>query len=150
MAASDGIVLRKAGPNDAEFAYSVRKAAFKEYAEKVSPWDEDEQLRLHERRYREQDYRVVCESGVAVGIAALVVTADCLNLHQLFILPEHQAKRIGHRAMLLIMEEARRLGLPVRLRVLKVNPRASAFYRRLGFEESGETETHRLFEWSGL
>jgi RimJ/RimL family protein N-acetyltransferase len=39
--------------------------------------------------------------------------------------------------------------LPVRLRVLKVNPRALAFYRRLGFTCTGETETHDLMEWSG-
>ncbi len=44
-------------------------------------------------------------------------------------------------------EEARGLGRPVRLRVLKVNPRARAFYERLGFRRTGETDTHDLMEW---
>lgn len=50
--------------------------------------------------------------------------------------------------MTLVMEEARALRVPVRLRVLKVNPRARAFYERLGFVCAGETETHDLMEWT--
>jgi ribosomal protein S18 acetylase RimI-like enzyme len=49
--------------------------------------------------------------------------------------------------MALVMEEARARGVPVRLRVLKVNARARAFYERLGFVQTGETETHTLMEW---
>jgi RimJ/RimL family protein N-acetyltransferase len=49
--------------------------------------------------------------------------------------------------MSLVMEEARGLGRPVRLRVLKVNPRARAFHERLGFRRIGETDTHDLMEW---
>ena len=48
--------------------------------------------------------------------------------------------------MLLILEEGRRLGLPVRLRVLKVNPGAPSFFERLGFMRTGETDTHDLME----
>ena len=50
--------------------------------------------------------------------------------------------------MLLLMDEARRLGLPVRLRVMKVNPRGLAFYERLGFTRTAETDTHDLLEWA--
>ena len=48
-----------------------------------------------------------------------------------------------------IMVEAPQLGLPVRLRVLKVNPRARTFYQKLGFADVGETEKHGLMEWTG-
>lgn len=78
----------------------------------------------------------------------MVVAPDCVKVNQLFLLPEYQGKDIGRRCMLLIMEEARELGLPVRLRVMKVNPRALAFYQRLGFMRTGETNTHDLMEWS--
>lgn len=44
------------------------------------------------------------------------------------------------------MDEARRLGLPVRLQVLKINPRALSFYERSGFVRTGETDTHILME----
>jgi ribosomal protein S18 acetylase RimI-like enzyme len=46
-----------------------------------------------------------------------------------------------------VMQEARQLGLPVRLRVMKVNARALAFYERLGFVRTGGTATHHTMEW---
>jgi ribosomal protein S18 acetylase RimI-like enzyme len=139
----DRLTLRKATPNDREFAYCAKRAAFKEYME---GWDEDEQRQLHAQRFGAQDFRVINLAGTDVGIIAVVVTPDCLTVKQLFLFPEHQGKGIGHRCMLLILEEARQLGLPVRLRVMKVNPRAWAFYQRLGFVRTGETATHYLME----
>ena len=116
--------------------------------EKVEGWDEDEQRQLHERRFGAQDFRVINVAGKDVGIMAVVVAPECVNVNQLFLLQEHQGKDVGRRCMLLIMEEASQLGLPVRLRVMKVNPRALAFYHRLGFRRAGETDTHDLMEWS--
>jgi len=140
------LTLRKANSNDSEFAYYVKRAAFREYVEKVWSWDEDEQRRLHEQRFGVQDFRVVNLAGINVGIMALAVAPDCMKVNQLFLLPEHQGKGIGRKCMLLIMEEARRLGLPIRLRVLKANPRALAFYQRLGFVYTDENVTHVLLE----
>jgi GNAT superfamily N-acetyltransferase len=142
----DDLTLRKATPSDSEFAYFTKRTAFREYVEKVWGWDEDEQRELHEQRYRAQDFRIINLAGTEVGILAFVVAGDCVRLHQLFLLPEHQGKGIGRKCMFLIMEEARQLGLPIRIRVLKVNPRALAFYKRLGFVCTGETHTHVLME----
>ena len=47
---------------------------------------------------------------------------------------------------MLVLDAASKLGLPVRLRVLKVNLRATAFYERLGFSITGETDTHFLMQ----
>ena len=144
----NSVALRGAGPNDREFAYQAKKAAFREYVEKVFGWDEDEQRQLHEQRFGAQDFRVINLAGTDVGIMAVDLAPDCVKVNQLFLLPEHQGKDIGRRCMLLIIEEARQLGLPVRLRVLKVNPRALSFYQRLGFMRTGETDTHDLMEWA--
>ncbi len=138
--------LREAAQDDSGFAYRAKRAALREYVEKVWGWDEDEQRRLHEQRFRAQDFRIISLAGTDVGIMAMVVAPDCVKLNQVFVLPEHQGKGIGRECMLLVMEEARQLGLPVRLGVLKVNPRAMAFYRRLGFTQTGETDTHHLME----
>jgi hypothetical protein len=48
--------------------------------------------------------------------------------------------------MWLVVGEARRPALPVRLRVMKVNPRVLAFYQRLEFLRSGKTDTPNLME----
>ena len=142
----DSLTLRKARPSDSEFTYYAKKAAFREYVEKVWGWDEDEQRLLQSQRFRAQDFRVISLNGIDIGILAVVVAPDSVKVNQLFLLPEHQGKGIGSKCMLLIMEEGRQLGLPLRLRVLKVNLRAQAFFQKLGFVCTGETDTHVLME----
>ena len=140
------VAFRKASAADSEFAYLVKRAAFKCYAEKGWGWDEDEQRRLHERRFKSQDVRVVVCAGKDVGVASVIAGPECLEVKQLFILPEHQDAGIGAKCMSLLAEEARKAGLPIRLRVLKVNPRAVAFYEREGYSRTGETDTHILMQ----
>ena len=140
--------LRRAKPDDSDFAYQTKKAAFQEYVEKVWGWDEAQQRQLHERRFAEQEFQIIEVAGAPVGILAMARAPDCLKVNQLFLLPEHQGKGIGKACMAQIMAEAQALRLPVRLQVLKVNPRAVAFYERLGFHRSGESETHVQLEWT--
>ena len=143
------LTLRKAGKDDSEFAYRTKRAAFRQYVEQAyGRWDEDEQRRLHDERFKVFDFRIVNVDGTDVGFIALTVEPDCLTLHHIFLLPEHQGRQIGRRCMQIAREEALELGLPLRLRVLKVNTRALAFYQRLGMARIGETDTHNLMEWS--
>ena len=140
------LTLTKASASDSEFAYQTKKAAFREYVQEVGGWHEEEQRRLHDQRFASQDFRMIRWGGTPVGILAVVQCSDCLKLNQLFILPEYQGRGIGTGCMRQIIAEAGRLGLPIRLRVLKVNGRALAFYQRLGFATIGETDTHVLVE----
>lgn len=141
------ITLRQATPDDSEFAYRAKRAAFKEYAEQVWGWREEEQRRLHGQRFQAGVFRVIEAAGIPVGILAVTMAPDCVQLHQLFLLPEYQGQGIGRQCMQHLMDEARLLQLPMRLRVLKVNPRARVFYERLGFACVGGQLTHDLMEW---
>jgi GNAT superfamily N-acetyltransferase len=116
--------------------------------EQVWGWDEEEQRALHDRRFSSQDFRVIQVSGMDVGILALVREPECMRVNQMFILPEHQNKGVGTACMRRIMGDAARLGVPVRLQVLKVNARAAAFYERLGFCRISERENHVAMEWT--
>ena len=138
--------LRPVTADDSEFAYQTKQASFREYAEKVWGWDEEEQRQLHERRFAAQVFRVIQLSDIDVGIMAMLRQPDCINLHQLFILPAYQGKGIGEAVLKLIIKEAAEAKLPIRLQVLKVNNRAFSFYQRLGFNRTGENETHILME----
>jgi len=86
------------------------------------------------------DFRVIELSGKDVGILAMSRQPDCVKLYQMFILPVYQGKGIGEACMKLIVKDADVLKLPIRLQVLKVNPRALAFYHRLGFKQIGESD----------
>lgn len=142
----DDLRLRKATADDSEFAYRTKKAAFREYVEKVWGWDEEEQRRLNETRFASQDFQVIQVSGIDVGILAIVRQPDCVKVNQLFILPEYQNRGIGAACMMRIIEGAAASALPVRLQVLRVNSRAVAFFQRLGFRSIGESGTHVLME----
>ena len=65
-----------------------------------------------------------------------------LYLHQLMILPAYQGRRIGSSCLRLVAAEARELGMPLNFRVLRVNPRALAFYIAAGCEVKGQSDTH--------
>lgn len=94
-------------------------------------------------------YRIIQVDGRDVGVLVTGASADCLNLYQLFVLPSHQGEGVGSASMRVVIGEAEAQGLPIRLRVLKVNPRAQAFFARFGFEQTGASESHVLMEWSG-
>jgi GNAT superfamily N-acetyltransferase len=134
--------LRAATPSDSRLVYEIKRAAFREYVELVWGWDEEEQRRLHDRRFRSQDVRLIRRGDEDVGYVSVETHTDLVLVKQVFLLPEHQGRGIGRWCMERVLEEAGRLGLPTRLHVLRVNPRAFAFYERLGFVRIGGTETH--------
>ncbi|MBD3243353.1 MAG: GNAT family N-acetyltransferase [Chitinivibrionales bacterium] len=136
------VVLRPATSADGEFAYRVKRAAFKEYVEQLWGWDEKQQRALHEERFRAQTFYVVEKLGKAVGIMARVREQDRVKLNQLFILPQYQSRGIGTECIKHVIRDAANSGLPIELGVLKINQRAMNLYARLGFSATGESETH--------
>jgi GNAT superfamily N-acetyltransferase len=140
------LLLRPADPNDSEFAFQAKKAAFMQYVGQVWGWDEAQQRRLHEERFGAREFRIINVDGTDVGVIAVMAQPDCMDLYQLFILPRYQSRGIGTGCISLVIEEARALGMPLRLRALKVNSRAVSFYERQGFVRTGETDTHVMME----
>jgi GNAT superfamily N-acetyltransferase len=138
--------LRPATPRDSEFAYQVKKSTLGEYVRQVWGWDEEEQRRLHQRRFASQDFQVIKAFGSDVGVLALSHEPECLRVNQLLVMPEYQGKRVGTACMRQVLEDATRRRLPVRLQVLKVNHRAIEFYRRLGFSDVVVDETYIQME----
>lgn len=141
------IVLQRATDEDSEFAFMMRKAAFRVYVDKSGGWDDCEERRRHARNFGLYDYRVIRFQGADCGIMTLDLTDTCLKLNQIFIAPAYQGQGIGARCMSMLFAEAGRLAVPIQLRVMKVNPRARELYNRLGFSVADETETHTIMRW---
>lgn len=59
--------------------------------------------------------------------------------------PDHQGRGLGTELLRRVLARADARRLPVRLQVLKGNP-ARRLYRRLGFVDAAETETHHVME----
>ncbi len=150
------VSLRDARPDDSDFVLDVRRAAFRAYAELSGGWDDNDELMRHHERFLKQRFRIVVAGGEDVGYAATAVYPEAtssypsgLYIHQLMVLPGHQSKGIGSSALRIVAREARGLGIPLCLRVLRVNPGALAFYRRAGFAVTDESESHIALEVSG-
>lgn len=141
------LIIRQATAQDKEFAFQTKKAAFREYVEQTFGWDEAEQRRLHEERFRTQAFQVVRFGDADAGILSVDRRPESITVNQIYILPEYQGQGIGSICMATICNEAGDAGVPVRLKVLKVNRRAIAFYERLQFHKIDENDTHVFMEW---
>lgn len=76
--------------------------------------------------------QVIELDGAPIGVLRVERSAECIDLKQIFILPEFQRRGAGSHLLHRLMREAGSAHLPLKLRVLKVNPAAN-LYRRLGF-----------------
>jgi ribosomal protein S18 acetylase RimI-like enzyme len=138
--------LNRATVDDSDFAFDMKTDAFRPYVEQSLGWNEVAQRQQHRHNFSRHDYRVITLDGTAQGVMSLAVERGCVKVNQIFLAPEFQGNGLGKRCMALIIAEAEHLGLPVRLRVMKVNPRAKAFYERLNFTVVSEIETHFTME----
>lgn len=136
------ITFRPATDQDSDFVFETKKAAFKPYVEQVWGWNEDDQRAMHDRRFGLQDFEIVSKDGKDVAILATVSSSDKIDLTGVFVLPEFQRQGIGTEC---VAEVRRRAGgTAIHLQVLKVNTPALAFFKKLGYDQHGESDTHHL------
>jgi ribosomal protein S18 acetylase RimI-like enzyme len=108
------------------------------YVELVWGWDEKTQQRLFLESYEADRVQVITSNGLEIGFLKIEERPGALSLELIEILPEYQGRGIGRA----LIREVIARGVPVELRVLKVNPRARALYERLGFQVTGASSTH--------
>lgn len=134
--------LRPATPADQELARRIHHAAYREVVTRqFGGWDEAMQDGFFLKEWQPSEIHFVRAEGREIGIIQRRVHADHIEIAELQILPEFQGKGIGSRLIRAEIDAANRAGLPLKLQVLKEN-RAQHLYRRLGFEDTGSTDTH--------
>lgn len=146
LAHSTSITLRRATHDDAEFLFSLLRAALGPYVEETyGPWDEADQRARFFAANPTETHEIVEADGRPIGCLDVRRLDDQLKLNRVFLLPEFQRRGIGSRLLADVLTEADTAGLPVRLRVFQVNP-ARNLYTRLGFRVTEETATHLVME----
>ena len=125
--------------------YEITKDAMRGYVEQTwGTWDEAEQIEKHRQNYRPASHKIVLIEDKAAGLVAVETEPEYLWLVKLYLLSEHRGKGIGTELLRQVLDQAKQARKRVRLRVLRVNPKAQALYLRHGFEIVEETE-ERLF-----
>lgn len=89
-----------------------------------------------------QDFLILIDGEPAGRLWLDDSSRACVHVLDVAILPERQGAGLGSAAIRQAMEQASRAGKAVTLHVARMNVRALDFYRRLGFEVSGEDEVY--------
>ncbi|MFO1448751.1 MAG: GNAT family N-acetyltransferase [Opitutaceae bacterium] len=141
--------LRPVQLQDAPWLWELKVAAMGPHVIRTwGAWDEPLQRAYFKRGFHPEALRIIVVRGEGdVGLIELARRGSELFLGRLEILPRAQGRGLGTAILSDLQEEARRVGKPIRLQVLSLNP-ARRLYLRLGFSEVGETDTHVLMSWS--
>jgi ribosomal protein S18 acetylase RimI-like enzyme len=135
--------LRPSHPADMDFLFALHRSTMRAYVERIWGWDDDAQKARFAEYYPTAERRIVVVDGVDVGALAIDYRPDAIFVVNIEILPAFQGQGLGAQVLTDIIIRAQDDGRTVELQVLKVNP-ARRLYERLGFQVTGETETHYL------
>jgi GNAT superfamily N-acetyltransferase len=134
---------RPATARDGVFLWALHNATLKDYVTQTWGWDDQVQRRMFDERFDPARIEILVCEGQDVGALAVEQRPDELWLAELQIAPAWQGRGLGTAILRDLIDEANARGVPVGLRVLRVNP-ARALYERLGFVVVSTTETHHL------
>ena len=127
-----------------EELYALHVASMRGYVTATYGWDEEVQRRLFAEDWPRNApaLRLVRREGQIVAAYRIVRRLDELHLASIEVHPRFQGQGLGGAILAQLLAEARWLGVPATLAVMKANPRARALYERLGFRATRETPTH--------
>jgi ribosomal protein S18 acetylase RimI-like enzyme len=140
--------LRPARADDYDFLFTLHEATMREYVERVWGWDDEEQAKILQTRFRPGHWKIIQAENHDIGLLVVEEEEGAIRLAEIELLPAWQRRGIGASIVGGLMKEATTAGKPLTLRVLHVNKGARALYERLGFRPFKEIETHVYLRWS--
>lgn len=150
------VSLRPVLPEDELFLFRLYATTREEELEAFGWGEADKkaflqfQFKAHQHHYAaispEADERIILLDGRPAGNLIVIRTRKEIRLAEIALLPEDQNQGVGSDLIRDLVEEAKEMGLPLRLHVAKFN-RAIDLYLRLGFALVGDTGTHFLMEF---
>jgi GNAT superfamily N-acetyltransferase len=132
--------LRRCSDADFEWAFALHRAALKDYVEQTWGWHETDQRRIFADQFQSQQRRVIQVAGNDVGVLIVEERPDDVFLDLLELLPAWQGKGLGTDILRWLLRRAADSGRPLRLHVLRANPRAAALYEREGLRVVASNE----------
>jgi ribosomal protein S18 acetylase RimI-like enzyme len=139
--------LRGASANDAEFAFQVLKETMREYVVATwGSWREEESRRETVEQVTAGRSQIIELDGTPIGVQLVDRPGTHIQLVQLYIAKAFQRRGFATELLKRLLAEARESSLPIRLRVLAVNP-AKRLYERLGFVVVESTPERHFMEW---
>jgi len=149
--------LRPSTPADMEFLFKVYADTRAEELS-VVPWSAEQKnvfLRMqfkaqhehYQQHYGDAAFDLIVVNNVAVGRLYVQRTAHTLHIIDIALLQEYRRQGIGRGLMTQLLDEARSTDKGVEIFVEQNNP-ALAFYRKLGFFETGLHGVYFSMRWT--
>lgn len=143
LSAARHIARVAATPEDLDLCFEISRAAMRETVERAfGGWDDEYQRRHHAETFDPATHQLILADGRQAGVLAVEPRADYWWLSKLYLLPAFQGRGIGAAVAIQVLADAAAAGQPVALQVLRANPAALRFWRRLGWEGAWESATH--------
>lgn len=137
---------RPAQAADEELARTIHWDAYREVVTRqFGGWDETLQEGYFRKKWHPEKFAIVLADGIPCGYLAVEEHAHEIVVNEIALLGAFRGRGVGSALLSEILGRARGSQRAVRLQVLKEN-RARELYRRLGFVETGSTETHVTME----
>lgn len=139
--------LRPAEKGDLRMLYELHAASMREAVAATWGWDESWQEEYFRHRFCPSRVTIVAVNGEAIGMMEVEERCQDIYLHNLEFFPRFQERGVGSEILRRLIAKARNRGVPLRLQVLRANPRARRLYERLGFVETDSNSTHFHMEY---
>jgi len=142
------VTKRMAIEADIEFARKTHHRAYHDViVRQFGNFDEKMQDDFFAKSWKPETHQILMSGGSEVGYCYIEYFPDHIFAHELVLLPEFQGKGIGSKMLSKVIEEAKAKNIPIKLQVLKEN-QAQHLYRKLGFKDTGTTDTHIEMEFN--
>lgn len=133
MQNSVSFTLRPSTPEDSPLFYELIKRTMRGFIiETWGGWDDARVRREAIADSKSPNAQVIQVGHVAAGVWLVERSPTEIFLDQIYLFSEYQNLGIGTRLLKQLIAESDRTHLPIRLRVIAINP-AKQFYEKLGF-----------------
>jgi len=141
------ISVSKATYDDASSLAAIRVVAMRPSLEAIGRFDPDRARKRFLDTYDPRDTQIVRDGNDLIGFYVVRTHHDHLYLDHVYIHPTHQGRGLGRNIVCSIQDQAREMGLPMRLMALR-GSRANDFYLSCGFvlEQSDDLDNYYTWE----
>ena len=139
--------LVAATEEDRQWLEQLRRSVYRDlFFATWGEWNEARHLRHCSECWDRGNIFRVEVGGVRFGMIQLFEGLDAVEVGEIQICPPYQGRGIGSSLLRDTVSKAHASGKKVTLATGLKNDRAFSLYRRLGFDHTGRTDTHHLFE----
>jgi len=133
---------RSATYEDKVWLEPLYESLMKPYVEQSHEWDET----LFDKYFEPEKVSIIQVDGKDIGMLTVEHLENHIYLGDIQIDEAYQGKGIGSNILKSLIKKAQQSTLPIKLKVLKVNP-ARNLYERFGFKLSEEQEYSIVLEY---